>query len=163
MTLSIRSAAVHDLDSILRINAACVPNVAMLDALELHRLLAFTGVHLVAADASGVIGYLLAMHHSADYDGEEFQHFRRRLGQPYLYIDQVAIAAAARRDHGGTRLYQQLEQRCTACGIHALCCEVNLRPANPSSLGFHEKLGFNALDELETRDGRHVALLLKRL
>lgn len=158
----IRQVRTDDFDSILRINAECSPNVAKLDTDELRRLVAFDGVAWVAEHETHVVGYLLGMSSAAAYDGEEFQWFRSSLDQPFLYIDQIAVGAEARRTNVAAQLYEHLIEHSRAHSIHVLCCEVNLRPANPASLKFHDKLGFEKTGELETGDGRRVALLFRR-
>jgi predicted GNAT superfamily acetyltransferase len=35
-----------------------------------------------------------------------------------------------------------------------ICCEVNLRPHNPGSFAFHQRLGFAVVGEQDTEAGR---------
>jgi len=141
---------------ILRINAAGRPGVAALDAVELQRLQSLSGLHRVAiaaGDANRVAGYLLAFDREAAYDGEEFLAFRKLLPGPFVYIDQVAVAADQKRHGVAARLYAGLE------GV--LCCDVNLQPPNPASSAFHRALGFESVEILSTADGRKVELMRK--
>jgi predicted GNAT superfamily acetyltransferase len=163
MSVAIRPCIALDFDSILGINAAGAPNVALVDRTELLRLTSMSGVFVVAETPAGIVGYLLAMSSSANYDGEEFQHFRAALEQPFLYIDQVAISPDARRSRVASDLYSYVEGVCRLRDTRMLCCEVNLDPPNPVSLRFHEKRGFSRFGELETRDGRRVTLLNREI
>jgi len=108
------------------------------------------------------VGYVLAFLSSDVYEGEEFQSFLARSDEPFLYIDQVATCAMARGANIASQMYAWLQQRSHELGIFTLCCGVNLRPANPVSMRFHRKLGFESIGGLETSDGLLVALLRKK-
>lgn len=139
---------------ILRINRDSQPGVAALDASELQRLQSLSARHCVAIDGEGrVAGYVLAFERDSAYDGEEFLALRKLLPGPFLYIDQVAVAAEHRRRGVAAALYRGFE------GV--LCCEVNLQPPNPSSSAFHRGCGFEVIETLSTADGRTVELLKK--
>ncbi len=139
-----------------------MPHVAKLDEAELRRLTSISELAWVAEDSGRVLGYLMAMSDSAAYEGEEFRWFRGRFDRPFLYIDQVAVDPEARRAQIARRLYAHAERwGLQFLGAERLCCEVNLRPANAVSMRFHEGLGFAKVQELETADGRLVALMCK--
>lgn len=164
MSLSIRPIRVDDFADVLRINAESVPYVAKLDERELDRLVALAALAWVAeSTAGGVCGYLLAMSSADDYDGEEFRCFQQKLNQPFTYIDQMTIDFGARRTKIGSRMYERLTRWSHEHNRFVLCCEVNVRPPNPISMRFHETVGFEPLGELETSDGRMVAMLRKHL
>jgi predicted GNAT superfamily acetyltransferase len=154
----IRFAHAGDAPAILAINAASQPHVARLDAAELARLLALASVFLVV-ESPDVIAYLIAMRSTDDYDGEEFTHFKAGAAEPFLYIDQIAIAPPSRGRGLGRALYAHAKEWCREHDIVTLCCEVNLEPPNPDSLIFHERIGFRRSGEMHTRDGRRVVLL----
>jgi hypothetical protein len=97
---------------------------------------------------------------SAAYDSPNFLWFRERCAE-FLYIDRLAVDAAYRRRGIGTGLYDQAEASARALGCKLLCCEVNLRPPNPDSLEFHQRLGFEKRGEQEAK-GKRVAMLVKR-
>jgi len=159
--VQIRRARAEDFDEILRINAESSPHVAKLNDEDLCRVVALASIALVATDSARVLAYLLAMSSSVVYAGEEFQSFLARFNEPFLYIDQVGVCAAARGSGIATQMYACLERRCYELGIFTLGCGVNLQPANPVSMGFHREIGFERIGELETRDGQFVALLRK--
>lgn len=153
-----------DSDAVLRINRGGRPGVSPLDAPEFERLIGLPGMHLKIIDPEGLLhAYALAFHGSAPYDGQEFLVFVDELAEPFVYIDQVAVHADLRRTGVASSLYQSIEAEARQSGMSALCCEVNMRPANPDSLAFHAALGFAPLKEMETDDGRQVVLLVKRL
>lgn len=163
MAVSVRQVCVEDFDEILKINSESGPGVVTLDEKELRRVFSLSSVSLVATEADQVVGYLLGNSSSDPYDCEEIQFFRTALHQPFWYINQVAVGAKARRTGIASRMYGDLLRRCRNLNIATLCCEVNLRPANPASLRFHERLGFARVREIKTADGRLAVLMLKHL
>jgi predicted GNAT superfamily acetyltransferase len=155
--------AASDAPQVLRVNASGRPGVARLDDAELARLLSLPNEHLVATDEGAAFAYALAFHRAAPYDGEEFRVLRSALTQPFIYIDQVAVAAGSRGRGMGRALYAELERIAYQHKIRVLCCEVNSRPANPASLAFHQRMGFEFLASLAVSDGREVELLTRTL
>jgi uncharacterized protein len=162
MSVLLRKTRAEDCDLILAINRDSSPHVASLDLEELQRLVELADVSWVASRETQVVGYVLAMSNASRYDGEEFKYFLAKLDKPFLYVDQIAIAAHARRANVASRIYRVLTRWGRQRNIGRLCCEVNIQPPNPASLRFHEEAGFVRFGELETVDGRHVALLCKR-
>jgi predicted GNAT superfamily acetyltransferase len=96
------------------------------------------------------------------YDGEEFNWFKHNFAR-FLYIDQIAIAIAARGAGVGAQVYRFLEQRAREQALTSLVCEVNLEPPNPVSLAFHTRQRFVEVETLATSDGRMVSLRRKEL
>ena len=161
---SIRAMTSPDHAQVIRINATCWPAVARLDEDELCRLSAIDNGHIVAmGENNEIAGYALIFGREAAYDGEEFLALRSAINQPFLYIDQVAIAQEARRKGLGLEIYAAVEAIAARRGIRYLCCEVNISPANPVSLDFHTKTGFESVRQLDASDGRTVVLLAKAL
>ena len=160
----VRAMTERDGSDVLRINAASRPGVSPLDEGELARLRALSALHLVAVDAQErVVGYALVLPRGAAYDGEEFHALERALPEPFLYVDQVAVAAGERRHGVGRALYAAVEALARRRGAAHVCCEVNTLPPNPGSAAFHRRLGFFAVGAMATRDGREVALYARRL
>ena len=159
-----RPLRAEDARPLLEINAAATPGVAVLDSLELTRLMGLSDRHLVAANGNDVCGYALVFRESGAYDGEEFEAFRGALeGAPFLYIDQVAVGEAHRGCGIGRLLYDAIDRQGCADGVDWLCCEVNISPPNPGSSAFHARMGFHALRRMQTADRREVDLLARRL
>ncbi len=148
----------------LRINAASRPAVAALDRAELARLIAAGASAQVAISEAGeLIGYLLVFARGAPYDGEEFRYFSAQLRGEFLYVDQLAVEAGWQRSGAGRACYQALIAEARSRGIAQLCCEVNTNPPNPGSLKFHQRLGFTAIGNGDTLDGRSVVYLVKQI
>src|SRR5215469_11204017 len=155
--VSIRPMQNSDFQSVLHINAESVPHVTGLNPRELRHILDIGALAWVALSAETPTAYLLAVPYSAPYWGEEFRFFKHRLAN-FLYIDQVAVAQEHRRQRFATALYETATQWARRRRISTLCCEVNVRPPNGTSLRFHRQLGFTGTDQLQTSDGRHVVL-----
>ncbi len=159
-----RHLARRDFSAVLAINAMGFPGVAPLDEVEIERLMLLPNAHLaVSAVDDYLLGYALAFPDHAPYDGEEFQVLLAHCPRPFLYIDQVAIAPNMRRKGVASALYSALEVEARKLSMSRLCCEVNLQPPNPVSVAFHQTMGFEQLEKLETADGRTVILLGKSI
>jgi predicted GNAT superfamily acetyltransferase len=162
--VSVRPLSNSDYADVLRINAGSRPAVAALDRIEFGRLLALGGTYLVAVAGDGaVLAYMLVFARHCDYDGEEFQYFLARLKEPFLYVDQVAVEPGHHRSGIGSQLYQALLALARTGQIEWLCCEVNTSPPNPASLDFHRRLGFTAMGNGDTLDGRQVSYLVRKV
>jgi predicted GNAT superfamily acetyltransferase len=158
--ISIRDIGAEDFREVLRINEDSSPAVSELSAAEVERLAVDASLAWVVVADGAVIGYLIGYVKSDAYGGEEFAWLKQRL-PGFVYIDQVALAPAYRRQGIGGRLYSELElwgrRRQYAC----LTCEVNLVPPNPESMAFHRRQGFVEIGRMHTVDGRHVSLIQK--
>lgn len=160
--LSIRPAQRADAAAIVAINAAGRPGVYPLMLDEVDATLASAPYVTVAELGGQVVGYLIGYTAGDVCEGEEFAWFQAHVSR-FLYIDQVAVAPAARRAHVGARLYAHAAAHALAHDLSALVCEVNLDPPNPASLRFHERLGFQEIGVISVQDGRTVSLRRKNL
>lgn len=158
----IRAASRSDAEAILVINRAGTPGVSLLSPAALAELFALSSALRVAHITGELIGYVIALAATTDYDGDEFRWFQGCYPD-FLYIDQVAVAPQWRRATVGTLLYQDIEAYAQRQGIRRITCEVNLEPVNPVSLQFHVTRGYGEVATLTTRDGRLVSLRLKEL
>jgi predicted GNAT superfamily acetyltransferase len=80
-----------------------------------------------------------------------------------LYIDRIVVASRSRRCGLGILLYEDIE-RFAHERAPLLSCEVNLVPANPGSVAFHERFGFSQVATQETDGGaKTVSLMVKRV
>ena len=162
--LTIRSLQHDDIAAVLRLNAQAVPAVFRLDHSEISRLMEISRLHLAAARPDGTLaGYALAFSWEQSYDGEEFRALQSSIASSFVYVDQIAIEERSRGTGIGRMLYEELALRARRVGASTLCCEVNTEPPNPSSLSFHRRMGFTIVGEINTRDGRTVALLRREV
>ena len=116
----------------------------------------------VATTGGKVVGLLVGFYPGSSYASENYRWFAARYPQ-FAYVDRVAVHADARRLGIATRLYEDFIEHIPT-DIPLLTCEVNTQPANPGSMRFHERLGFEQVGAQETDQGQKaVALLAKWL
>ena len=157
---TIRPLASTDRAAVLRLNAENRPALAAVEAVELDQLLAYDGHHLVAVDPMGeVVGFLLSFPRESRYDDSEINELRRRVSESFYYICQVAIASTHRGRGIGRAFYDALAGVARARGARLLCCDVNLAPPNPTSLAFHDRLGFDRIGTGTASNGFSIAFL----
>ncbi|MEM8765859.1 MAG: GNAT family N-acetyltransferase [Pseudomonadota bacterium] len=158
-TLTIEAASREDYAAILALNEAAIPAVNQIDVGELRALHAQAACLLVARQGNTLLGFLLVLDETADYESENYQYFRSHY-EAFAYVDRIVVAAESRGLGLGGRLYDALDQELPEAP--RVACEVNVRPPNPGSLTFHERLGFKVVDEQDTGGGaKRVALMIR--
>ena len=160
MPVIVRPLEDADLDAVVALNNAAVPAVPDTDRGGMAALVVASAVAVVAEEVPGrPIGFLLAMDPGTAYDSENFRWFDAR-GDDFVYVDRIVVGDGSRGAGVGRRLYGAAFDRARAEGRAHVDCEVNLRPENPGSLRFHDRLGFVRVGEQETKGGAvRVALL----
>jgi predicted GNAT superfamily acetyltransferase len=163
MKYSIRDATEADLPDILTLNEAVVPHVNSLGIADMQKFLAKAVYFRVADNRDGeIVAFLIGLDPDISYKSPNFQWFCTHYGE-FAYIDRIAVDPAARRQGVAEALYADFANQ-NAHWARRLCCEVNLRPANPGSFAFHTRIGFAQVGELDIYDGEQtVALLVKEL
>ena len=139
--LLIRQAQVSDFPRILDINATEEEKTSRIDLDRITQLDRWSDYHKVAVMNDEVIGFLLVMSETSDYDGENFRWFVERYGR-FLYIDRIVIDGSAARRGVGSALYGDLIRFAASQSWSTLCCEINVAPPNPVSHAFHARFGF---------------------
>lgn len=164
---SIRPAAAADLGALWAINDAATPGVGAVTETELARLVALPeATTFVAADADDApLGFLLLMAPGADYHSPNYRWFEDRLargdGKAFVYVDRIAVAAAARGRRIGEALYESAFAAAPA-GAVVIACEVNTLPPNPGSMRFHGRLGFEQVGAAVHAPGEKEVAYLER-
>lgn len=159
----IAAATAADYDDVLLLNEEAVPAVNSIPVSrlsELHQQSLYLGV---ARDGQGALaGFLLVLAETARYDSVNFSYFKRHYDR-FAYVDRIVVSAEHRRAGVGLALYQDL-LRAVPPQCPMIACEVNVRPPNPTSLAFHQRLGFKAVGEQDTEGGsKRVCLMVKTL
>lgn len=149
----------HDwLEPVRVLNLASVPHVNALDARELLWFADKADYFRLATMQGRLAGFLIGLGPGLEYASPNYRFFCRR-HRKFAYVDRVAVAADARRQGVAQRLYADYIDAVRGRAA-VMTCEVNLRPANPGSLRFHEKLGFRIVATQETDGGnKEVALM----
>jgi len=152
-----------DLDAVLAMNQADVSHLSGLTAASLERLARSAAYFRIAQLDGRDAGFLLVLSPETSYESDNFQWFKQRYAR-FLYVDRVVVAPHARREGIASRLYEDLEIYAGSTDASLIACEINLRPANPGSVAFHERRGFVEVGTQETEHGtKTVSMRIKSL
>ena len=140
--LVIRAAGAADRDAILALNLESEALLSPMDGARLAELEAMADYLRVATLADrGVAGFLLAFREGSGYDSPNYHWFSARY-ERFLYVDRIAIGAAARAAGLGGALYRDLFDYARAQGVPRIVCEYYSIPLNEASQRFHARHGF---------------------
>ncbi len=159
--LRVRPMESADHAGVAVLNDADVPRVGPLGADGLEGLLVHCDLALVAERAGELAGFVLAIAPGTGYASPNYRFFEGR-GTDHLYVDRLLTAPAHRRTGVASALSDAVEARARATGRVEVTCEVNVRPANPASLGFHTARGFVEVGRQDTGGGALTVALLAR-
>lgn len=152
----------NDIPAVTALNNTAHPAVTLLTEEETTRLFELCNIRLVATNRDRhITAFLLSLGMGKDYDSENYQWFEDR-GVRHQYIDRVVVGSSAKGTGIGRALYESVFEHARQCGANEVTAEVNLRPPNPGSVAFHERLGFRRLAEQETKGGAIRVALLAR-
>ena len=143
--LLIRQAKISDFPRILDINVAEEDKTSRIDLARITQLDSWSDYHKVAVVDDEVVGFLLVMGETSDYDGDNFRWFVERYSR-FLYVDRIVIDRTSARRGIGSALYSDLIQFAATQSWSTLCCEINVSPPNPVSHAFHAHFGFEEVE-----------------
>lgn len=149
-----------DVNAILALNRDEEVATSPLEEARLKHLLEQAFVTYLLPNKSG---FLIALDHTAAYDGINFLWFRERLPR-FVYVDRVVVAAQARGKGLARLLYRSLYALARQRGHERIVCEVNLDPPNPVSDAFHASEGFAEIGRARLQSaGKEIHYLEKKL
>ncbi len=160
MSTTIRPAEAPDVERILRINNAAVPNVNELSEVTLETLANQACYFRVAENGGQIAGFLLAMRPQATYESTNFTWFKEHFDD-FVYIDRVVVDGDFRGHGIGNIFYADIHSYAEQVAPR-LTCEVNLEPRNETSLLFHAAHGFAEVGQQRTDGGNKKVSLLAR-
>ena len=137
---------------ILRINDKFVHWLWPMDDDDLDYILARAHYQRQINDGAGV---LLGYGHDVDYPDQWNMNWLKAYyasiqdRADFFYIDRVIIAPEAQGQGLGRQLYDDVTQFAARHHYWRLCCEVNIKPNNPASHGFHLKMGFKPIGQAQ--------------
>lgn len=151
-----------DLHAVLDLNESSVPHVSSID-LEQMRWFANNAFYFRVATVDGrFAGFLIGLRPGLNYGSENYRWFCENYSD-FGYVDRVAVDPSARRLGVASRLYDDFAATLRGA-VSCMTCEVNVRPANESSMRYHEMHGFVKVGSQETEGGsKEVAMLEKKL
>ncbi len=159
-TAVIRPIEPSDLDRILEINQANVPEVGSVDADRMAFLVGESPIALAVELDGAVVGFCLVMPSTAPYDSVNFRWFTERFDD-FMYLDRVALDAGAQGRGLGTQLYAEVDRAMVDLGANRLALEVNVDPPNEPSLVFHTRRGFTEVGRQDTPYGIRVSMQMR--
>jgi predicted GNAT superfamily acetyltransferase len=140
--VALRPIMPDDVDRILEINEANVPDVGPVDQPRLEYLIDESAIAIAVELEGDVVGFCLVFADQSSYDSINYLWFRQQYPRS-MYLDRVAFDSAAQGRGLGTALYAEVDRRLrTEHDADGLGLEVNVDPPNETSLRFHDKLGF---------------------
>jgi len=155
----VRDLAASDLVVAHEINQENVPAVGHETFDDFRDIFHMSSIALALDDGEAVRGFCLVLPPGTAYDSPNYHFFVARFDD-FVYLDRVAITASHQGRGGGPLLYREVERRAAAPWF---ALEVNVKPPNEGSLRFHRREGFVEVAEEETRPGKIVSLMAKRL
>ena len=151
----IRQAQVRDFPRILEINQTEEEKTSRVDLARITQLDLWSDYHRVAVVDDEVVGFLLVMSETSEYDGENFRWFVERYSR-FIYVDRIVIDRGAARRGVGSALYRDLIQFAATRSWSTLCCEINVSPPNPVAHAFHARFGFKEVGRSAEADSPKI-------
>ncbi len=157
---TIRPVVDDDVEVILAINEANVPEVGSIDRDRLVWLLDEGLVALAVEVGDEVVGFTIVLPSGSAYDSVNYRWFSERFDR-FAYLDRVAFTEAFRGRGLGRALYREVDRHLVDLGHDRLTLEVNADPPNEPSLAFHRRLGFEEVGTQDTPYGIRVSMQLR--
>ena len=139
--------ASEDLEAIRKINQENIPEVSDIESIERLMQLIDWSSHLIIVRGSEMAGFIILMRENQDYESLNYDFFNKQ-GEPFLYVDRIAIQENYQRKGLGKLIYDKVIEIGKELDIN-ITCEVNTVPKNEPSLAFHAGFGF---EEVGTKD-----------
>ena len=151
-----------DLNNVLRLNDDSVPHVSRIDLAQMEWFASTAHYFRVARHEQQLAGFLIGLRPGLSYASPNYRWFSENYAD-FGYVDRVAVSATARRMGIASRLYQDFAVSLRG-EVDVMTCEVNIRPANESSMQYHKQFGFVQVGTQQTEGGKkEVALLEMKL
>ena len=161
MNFTLRDALLEDLDEVLALNDANVPAVGDVGIDKMRWFREHAHYFRVAVADGRLAAFLIGLRPGTSYESSNYRWFCHNYDD-FAYVDRIAVAEHARRFGLASRLYDDFAAAMTE--VEMMTCEVNILPPNPSSMRFHERMGFRQVGTIEYEPGaKAVALMERRL
>jgi uncharacterized protein len=154
----IRAASKADFGTLLHLNLESEHVLSPLSLPQLEALYEQARYFRVIGASDRVQGFLLALREGSGYQSINYRWFAARHSE-FLYIDRVVIDSAARGQHLGAQLYDDLFTFARATGVKRITCEFDTDPPNEASRRFHARFGFREVGSLRVANGKKMVSL----
>lgn len=154
----IRDAVCEDFAEILRMNEESVHFLSPLNREKLIRLEAEAEFLKVAVSGNNILAFCLTFREGADYDSVNYLWFRDHYPK-FLYVDRVVVDLSKQSSGLGHLLYEEVFSHALETDVSVVTAEIDIEPANPVSLKFHERFGFHEVGRQEIYGGKKVVSL----
>ena len=148
--MQIADVTVEDLPAVLVLNEASVPHLSSLTADELSWFADQANYFRVVKMDDGLAGFLIGLRPGLPYASANYRWFARHY-EDFGYVDRVAVHHTARRRGVASLLYNDFAAFLSG-EVAVMTCEVNLRPANESSMEYHLRHGFVQVGSQDTEE-----------
>lgn len=160
MVFDIADIRPDDLAAVLSLNEAEVPKVGRVSPQQLQWFVDNAPYFRTVSIDGRLAAFLIGLRPGSSYGSPNYQWFCERYDD-FAYVDRVAVNAEFRRQGLATRLYEDFASAMPA-SVGIMTCEVNIDPPNPSSMRFHEKLGFEMVGSQRVEnDSKEVGMLAR--
>lgn len=162
MSIVIRDIEADDLHAVLDLNEVAVPHVNSVNLEQMHWFSKNALFFRVARQGTKIVAFLVGLGPGKKYQSLNYRWFCDRY-QSFIYVDRIVVAGTARRSGLATRLYDDFAATAPD-NVNVMACEVNIKPANDTSMQFHLRRGFRQVGSQATEGGKkEVALLVSEL
>jgi len=152
----IRSVKSSDLENVKILNESVLPHVNSILINDFEAFMKISSYFVVAEIDGNLAAFLIVLGPGQNYESENYRYFSKNY-LSFDYVDRIVVAEHFRGKGIGKALYEYLiansfEERIT--------CEVNLKPPNPVSILFHEKMGFKEVGQQFSENGKKWVSLM---
>ena len=158
--MQIHDVAEPDLADVVALNEASLPHVSRMNMEQTRWFAANAWYFRIARIEGQFAGFLIGLRPGIQYGSENYRWFCDNY-RDFGYIDRVAVAAPARRQGVASSLYDDFANALRG-QVDVMTCEVNIRPANESSMRYHETHGFRKVASQETEGGTKEVAMMER-
>ncbi len=158
----LRDVTDDDIEPLVVMNRAAVPAVNDIDAGEFSWFKTHASYFRVAVSdgENRPGGFLIVLEPGRDYASANYQWFCANYDR-FAYVDRIVVDQSFKGRGVGSALYRDLIEWAGPVAPR-ITCEVNKRPPNPASMGFHERFGFVEVGEQDTEGGKKTVSLMSR-
>lgn len=149
----LRQGRPEDYEMVLKLNEESVHFLSPMDELRLQSILGSTELFHVVTIKGQVAAFVIALREGQSYDSVNYQWFENHLDH-FLYIDRVVVSQEYAGLGLGSLLYDFIFSYAEETHVPQITAEIDIEPANPKSLKFHEKFGFKEIGKQTILGGK---------